>query len=66
MLQPFTTNVITHLKCYKRFSTNVKTIICSRDAKIENVLRWLGMACQDYFTHFEKSLKLGLTKSGYC
>ena len=36
------------------FTTNVKTIIVSRDAEFENFLSGVGvMARQDYFTHFE-------------
>ena len=46
------------------FTTNVKTIIASRDAKSENVLSGF-MARQDYFTHFKQSRTLGGTKSGY-
>ena len=41
MLALFTTNVIRHLKCNNIFTANIKTIIVSRDAKIENFLRGL-------------------------
>ena len=49
--------LIQSILCYNVFTTHVKTIIFSREAKFENFVRDF-MAPQDYFTCFEQSRTL--------
>ena len=56
--------LIQSILCNNVFTTHVKTIIFSREAKFENFVRGF-MACQDYFTCFEQSRTLCRIKSAY-